>query len=99
MSKQMSKQTNANILWFLPTHGDGRYLGTGIGGREVNFNYLRQIAQAADQLGYFGVLLPTGRSCEDSPGSWRPRSRRSPSGCAISWRSGPACNRRAWPRA
>ena len=56
----------ANILWFLPTHGDGRYLGTTAGGREVNFNYLRQIAQAADQLGYFGVLLPTGRSCEDS---------------------------------
>jgi alkanesulfonate monooxygenase len=58
--------TKSNILWFLPTHGDGRYLGTGIGGREVNFNYLRQVAQAADQLGYFGVLLPTGRSCEDS---------------------------------
>ena len=55
-----------NFLWFLPTHGDGRYLGTTTGGREVNFNYLRQIAQAADQLGYFGVLLPTGRSCEDS---------------------------------
>ena len=32
----------------------------------MNFDYLRQIAQAADQLGYFGVLLPTGRSCEDS---------------------------------
>jgi alkanesulfonate monooxygenase len=61
------KQTSAaNILWFLPTHGDGRYLGTTTGGREVSFNYLRQIAQAADQLGYFGVLLPTGRSCEDS---------------------------------
>src|ERR1700739_4675605 len=56
----------ANILWFLPTHGDGRYLGTTTGGREVNFNYLRQIAQATDQLGYYGVLLPTGRSCEDS---------------------------------
>jgi alkanesulfonate monooxygenase SsuD/methylene tetrahydromethanopterin reductase-like flavin-dependent oxidoreductase (luciferase family) len=55
-----------NFLWFLPTHGDGRYLGTTTGGREVSFNYLRQIAQAADQLGYFGVLLPTGRSCEDS---------------------------------
>ena len=63
MSKQADK---ANILWFLPTHGDGRYLGTSHGGREVNFNYLRQIAQAADQLGYYGVLLPTGRSCEDS---------------------------------
>ena len=28
--------------------------------------YLRQIAQAADRLGYYGVLLPTGKSCEDS---------------------------------
>jgi len=62
----MSDTPKANILWFLPTHGDGRYLGTTLGGRDVNFNYLRQIAQAADQLGYFGVLLPTGRSCEDS---------------------------------
>ena len=62
----IDQSSSANILWFLPTHGDGRYLGTTTGGREVNFNYLRQIAQAADQLGYFGVLLPTGRSCEDS---------------------------------
>jgi len=62
----VKQSSNASILWFLPTHGDGRYLGTTEGGREVNFNYLRQIAQAADQLGYFGVLLPTGRSCEDS---------------------------------
>lgn len=58
--------TEANVLWFLPTHGDGRHLGTAIGGRAVNLHYLRQIAQAADALGYFGVLLPTGRSCEDS---------------------------------
>jgi alkanesulfonate monooxygenase len=58
--------SHANVLWFLPTHGDGRYLGTATGGRPVNLNYLRQIAQAADDLGYYGVLLPTGRSCEDS---------------------------------
>jgi alkanesulfonate monooxygenase len=57
---------SANILWFLPTHGDGRYLGTSAGARPVSLGYLRQIAQAADELGYFGVLLPTGRSCEDS---------------------------------
>lgn len=56
----------ANILWFLPTHGDGRYLGTANGGRQTDFAYLRQIAQAADALGYYGVLLPTGKSCEDS---------------------------------
>jgi len=62
----INASSKANILWFLPTHGDGHYLGTSVGGREVNFNYLRQIAQVADQLGYFGVLLPTGRSCEDS---------------------------------
>ena len=60
------RATEANILWFIPTHGDGRYLGTAIGARETNQSYLRQIAQAADSLGYFGVLLPTGRSCEDS---------------------------------
>ncbi|MGA7810531.1 FMNH2-dependent alkanesulfonate monooxygenase [Bradyrhizobium sp.] len=65
-SVSSAASSNTNILWFLPTHGDGRYLGTATGGREVNFNYLRQVAQAADQLGYFGVLLPTGRSCEDS---------------------------------
>jgi len=53
------------ILWFLPTHGDTRYLGSREGAREVNLDYLTQIAQAADQLGYYGVLTPTGRSCED----------------------------------
>jgi len=53
-------------FWFLPTHGDGRYLGTSEGGRAVDLAYLTQIARAADSLGYYGVLLPTGRSCEDS---------------------------------
>nr|WP_122049783.1 FMNH2-dependent alkanesulfonate monooxygenase [Asaia bogorensis] len=55
-----------NVLWFLPTHGDSRYLGTSEGGRAVDLPYLQQIARAADSLGYYGVLLPTGRSCEDS---------------------------------
>jgi alkanesulfonate monooxygenase len=55
-----------DVLWFLPTHGDGRYLGTASGARAVDLSYLRQISQAADALGYFGVLLPTGRSCEDA---------------------------------
>ncbi|MBC1236319.1 FMNH2-dependent alkanesulfonate monooxygenase [Nostoc sp. 2RC] len=54
------------LLWFIPTHGDGRYLATATGGRAVSFAYLRQIAQAVDDLGYTGALLPTGRSCEDA---------------------------------
>ncbi|MCB4768166.1 FMNH2-dependent alkanesulfonate monooxygenase [Ancylobacter sp. Lp-2] len=55
-----------DVLWFLPTHGDGRYLGTATGGRAVTLDYLRQVAQAADSLGFYGVLIPTGKSCEDS---------------------------------
>ena len=53
------------IFWFLPTHGDSRYLGTGESARQVDLAYLQQIAGAADRLGYEGVLIPTGRSCED----------------------------------
>ena len=64
----MSEAANDSlkIFWFLPTHGDGRYLGTSRGGRSVDLAYLQQIALAADNLGYHGVLIPTGKSCEDS---------------------------------
>jgi len=54
------------IFWFIPSHGDGRYLGTAIGGRTTSHDYLTQIARAVDSLGYYGALLPTGRSCEDA---------------------------------
>ncbi|AJC21957.1 FMNH2-dependent alkanesulfonate monooxygenase [Pandoraea pulmonicola] len=54
------------VFWFIPTHGDTRYLGTSEGGRVFDFDYARQIASAVDALGYEGVLLPTGRSCEDA---------------------------------
>ena len=53
------------VFWFIPTHGDSRYLGTAEGARDVSFDYLRQVAVAADAQGYDGVLIPTGRSCED----------------------------------
>ena len=55
------------ILWFIPTGShDGRYLGTDIGSRVATPDYLQQIAQAVDNLGYTGALLPTGSSCEDA---------------------------------
>ncbi|MGM9487582.1 FMNH2-dependent alkanesulfonate monooxygenase [Ideonella sp. YS5] len=53
------------IFWFIPTHGDSRYLGTAHGARVADFSYFKQVAVAADSLGYEGVLIPTGRSCED----------------------------------
>ena len=55
-----------NVFWFIPTHGDSRYLGTTQGARAADLAYFQQIAVAADTLGYEGVLLPTGRSCEDA---------------------------------
>jgi alkanesulfonate monooxygenase len=54
------------INWFIPTTGDGRYLGSSHQSRLTDHAYLRQIAQTVDELGYYAVLLPTGNSCEDS---------------------------------
>jgi alkanesulfonate monooxygenase len=41
-------------------------LGPPTGSRPLDFDYLRQVAAAVDSLGYYGALLPTGRSCEDA---------------------------------
>jgi alkanesulfonate monooxygenase len=54
-----------DIFWFLPTSGDTRYLGNSASGRPATSAYMRQIAVAADQLGYDGLLIPTGASCLD----------------------------------
>jgi alkanesulfonate monooxygenase len=62
--------TNASkpidFLWFIPTAGDGTYLGGTELNRAPDHRYLREIATAVDRLGYSGVLLPTGVSCEES---------------------------------
>jgi alkanesulfonate monooxygenase len=55
-----------NLFWFIPTIGDGRYLGERRQSRETNLPYLRQIATAIDELGFVGALLPTGTLCEDA---------------------------------
>jgi alkanesulfonate monooxygenase len=55
-----------DFLWFIPTSGDGSYLGSADLNRDTDIGYLTQIAQAVDRLGFSGVLLPTGASCEES---------------------------------
>jgi len=55
-----------NFFWFIPTHGDGTYLGSETQQRPPEFGYFKQIAQAVDRLGFGGVLLPTGQACEES---------------------------------
>ena len=54
-----------DLFWFLPTSGDGSYLGTEEGHRPADIGYLKEIAIAADRLGYGGALLPTGGNCLD----------------------------------
>ena len=57
------------IHWFLPTSGDSRTVvpfGPDGHWRAPTIDYLAQIAQAADRLGYEGVLTPTGTWCEDA---------------------------------
>ena len=61
----MSTHNPLNLFWFIPVSGDGSYLGTSEGHRAPDFPYLKQIAQAADNLGYEGVLIPTGKNCDD----------------------------------
>jgi len=65
------------VHWFLPTSGDGREVigwahskvATGdprAVGRAPDIDYLAEVAQAADRLGFEAVLTPTGTWCEDA---------------------------------
>ncbi len=55
-----------DFLWFIPSGGDARYRAPPPGERAPTPAYLREIAVAADRLGYYGVLMPTGAACADA---------------------------------
>lgn len=59
-------QKPLDFLWFIPTSGDGTYIGSDTLSRPADPGYFREIATAADRLGYSGVLIPTGVACEES---------------------------------
>lgn len=56
------------IHWFLPTGGDGRDVvpAGDRPARQPSLGYLAQVAQAADTLGFEGLLTPCGTMCEDA---------------------------------
>src|SRR5690606_33303428 len=71
--------TAVRFHWFLPTSGDGRAIIGGGRGlqrghgrpddvpyRPPSIDYLGQVAQAAERLGFEAVLTPTGTWCEDA---------------------------------
>ncbi len=61
----MPQVSPLDMFWFIPVTGDGSYLGSDVGTRPADFHYLKQIAQAADRLGFGGALIPVGSHCED----------------------------------
>lgn len=65
MTSHRNDLPTPDIFWFLPTSGDTRYLGTSDFGRAPTLDYLRDVAVTADRLGYDGLLIPTGASCQD----------------------------------
>ncbi|APG86503.1 alkanesulfonate monooxygenase SsuD (plasmid) [Sinorhizobium americanum CCGM7] len=63
----MTKTDNPlDFLWFIPSSGDGAYLGSDDLSRPSDPGYFREIATAVDRLGYSGVLIPTGVACDES---------------------------------
>ena len=57
------------LHWFLPTAGDSRDVVAATADahrRDPELDYLRQVAQAAERLGFEAVLTPTGTWCEES---------------------------------
>ncbi|WP_334173850.1 FMNH2-dependent alkanesulfonate monooxygenase [Pseudoxanthobacter sp.] len=62
----MANDKELDFLWFIPSSGDGTYLGTDKLSRTADSDYFAEIARAADRLGYSGVLIPTGVACEES---------------------------------
>lgn len=62
-----------HLYWFLPSHGDGREVGTTTRregrarttARAPTIDYLTQVAQAVEGLGFTGMLVPFGLFCED----------------------------------
>jgi alkanesulfonate monooxygenase len=61
-------RSGVRVHWFLPTAGDGRDVAPTdpASRRDPSLEYLVQVAQAAEHLGFAGVLTPTGSWCEDA---------------------------------
>jgi alkanesulfonate monooxygenase len=58
-----------SIHWFLPTGGDSRDVvpsAVDDHRRDPSLSYLAQVARAADDLGFDGLLTPCGTACEDA---------------------------------
>ncbi|WP_412059743.1 LLM class flavin-dependent oxidoreductase [Metabacillus idriensis] len=56
---------NVEFGWFIPTTGDGKYIGVAPE-RESTSAYMIQVAKEAEKAGFTFALIPTGGSCLDA---------------------------------
>ncbi len=59
-------QAPLDFLRFIPSSGDGANLGTEEPSRPPDPDSFREIAKAADRLGYSGVLIPGAAACGEA---------------------------------
>ncbi len=45
--------------WFIPIDGDGEHIGTLRAERPPTFGYLREVVEAAEESGFYSMLIPT----------------------------------------
>lgn len=67
----MSNKQQVEVGWFIPTTGDGEFIGIPPQ-RPDSPEYLTEVAKAAENAGYEFVLIPTGGDCWDGfvVGTW-----------------------------
>lgn len=56
----MTTASGLTLAWYCPSEGDGRFLGTAQPERLPTFDYLLQVARAAERAGATEILVPTG---------------------------------------
>jgi alkanesulfonate monooxygenase len=55
----VTERPEAKFSWFIPIDGDGVHLGTIAPERPPTFDYLREVVQTAERLGFYSLLIPT----------------------------------------
>ena len=71
MADSNGQRPEPRFDWFIPIDGDGDRAGTLRAQRPPTFDYLRQVAETAEECGFYSLLIPTrfanGLFAEDAP--------------------------------
>jgi alkanesulfonate monooxygenase len=57
---------SVHFYWYVPTNGDGEYLGLNEPQRKPTLDYIISVAKTAEKAGFEGILIPTGIPYLDS---------------------------------